>query len=206
MLATRARARGGGGDCGCSGCAPPRLVSPRLLPSRTRTLHPAPPRRYVENTDGYYTHDFKIAYNTGVGPSTQTFLRQLNATITQKMGLDVRKQYVDQFANGISVYSMFVRGSEQEILDMKRYCSLAFAIPDKDLFNQYIAGKISGRELIYFHSACRFACVSRRVLARLPRAAAPTPPRAAASRCSPALSLSLSFTRASLTSPLRSPL
>ena len=73
------------------------------------------------------------------------------------MGISVRKQYVDQFANGISVYSMYVRGTQEELEDMKRYCSLAFAIPDKDLFNQYIDGNISGRELIYFHSACRFA-------------------------------------------------
>jgi hypothetical protein len=112
-----------------------------------------------ENTDSddAYNYDFKIAFNTGVGYSGTTFLRQLTHTMQEKLNVETKMVNADHFSNGITVYSFFLNVEPEILPNLKRYCSLCFSIPPKALYNMFLSGDLSGRELLYLNSACRFA-------------------------------------------------
>lgn len=75
----------------------------------------------------------------------------------EKLNVETKMVNADHFSNGITVYS-FSLNVEPEILpNLKRYCSLCFSIPPKALYKMFLSGDLSGRELLYLNSACRFA-------------------------------------------------
>jgi len=79
--------------------------------------------------------------------------------LLRRLNLNVTKKYSDSFSNGATVYSVYIKDqlSPEQIDDIIPYCSIGFTIPDTPLMEDFLAGTFSGRELIFLHSACRFA-------------------------------------------------
>jgi len=97
-----------------------------------------------------------------IGTSNAHSARHLRTLtrIMSRLDLNVTKKYADTFSNGVTVYNAFVSNkdlSDQQMQEYIPYLSMGFAVPDTPLFECFLAGTYSGRELIFLHSACRFA-------------------------------------------------
>jgi len=135
-----------------------------LLTEACQKPHPVFTSQVWEDADGTKQgHKIMIAHRVGegsLGSNTHSarHLRSLTKVLG-RLGLDVRKKYGDTFANGVSVYTCFIKDemTEEEVNNLGPYCSMGFTIPDTPLLEQFHQGIFSGRETIFLHSAVRFA-------------------------------------------------
>eukprot|EP00656_Telonema_subtile_P041810 TRINITY_DN4710_c0_g1_i6.p1 TRINITY_DN4710_c0_g1~~TRINITY_DN4710_c0_g1_i6.p1 ORF type:complete len:1094 (-),score=379.49 TRINITY_DN4710_c0_g1_i6:345-3626(-) len=103
------------------------------------------------------------APNTGqnIGASNKHSARHLRTLtrILDRLDLNVTKKYADTFSNGVTVYNAYVNSdmTPERIQGIIPYLSMGFAVPDTPLFEGFLNNIYSGRELIFLHSACRFA-------------------------------------------------
>ena len=102
-----------------------------------------------------FTHDIKISHRAGRDNAT-TFLRQLSRTFDY-LGVEFHKLHIDTFSNGINVYSIYCNAEDADMKMIENYSTLALTIPDVPMYDNFLEGKISQRQLMYLFSATRFA-------------------------------------------------
>jgi glutamate dehydrogenase len=112
---------------------------------------------------GHGLTDVMFAVPTGTVANDQVFLQSVSDTF-QRLGFHTQGGRIDKFSNGTAVYTIRSAGLQKgsvrdnELLaTVKSYANLAFTQFRSPLFEAYTRGEMSGRQLLYFHAACRFA-------------------------------------------------
>ena len=97
-----------------------------------------------------------VAYRRG---STHSYFSAI-FDLLHAYGIPSDRSYVEQFANGIVLYSIHIpRSTPKGVLEnLKEDLSLFYALPRTSLTSLFRSGKLTAQEVTYAYVALRFAC------------------------------------------------
>eukprot|EP01080_Neovahlkampfia_damariscottae_P010211 gene10211-2631_t len=89
--------------------------------------------------------------------SEQSFLFELSEIVDSIEGCICKKKFVQSFANGLVVYSMyFETQQEDDVQEILNKASLLAIIPPTKLYTLFLQRKMTARQMMYAYSASKF--------------------------------------------------
>lgn len=88
---------------------------------------------------------------------SQVYLRSISELVDSFKGMNVSKRYIETFSNGLVVYCLYITPEKDEdIQALLNSASLLSIIPPTKLYDLFLNGKFTARQLMYAFSVMKF--------------------------------------------------
>lgn len=121
----------------------------------------------LKTTDGAVVKHYAIAANgeqrivIGYPRGTSPHYNSALAALAKYYGVNLKRKYVENFANGSTVVTLYIEHSEKYspdtiIYQITREASLLYCIPNNSFHEKFVSGEMSAQECIFAHCGAVF--------------------------------------------------